>query len=136
MYKRQVSADDPEVVVVSAVAPQTAGTTTFTPATDLDFETTYLWSVRAQLDGADGPWSPSFSFRTPKPPPPPEDGPLGFTNVSHPSGVAIHILGGHGAMFADATEDVLPDLYITMHFNDPVAEFFFVNEGNGTFTER
>lgn len=130
-----VSADDPEVVVVSAVAPQTAGTTTFTPPADLDFETTYLWSVRAQLDGADGPWSPSFSFRTPKPPPPPEDGPLGFTNVSHPSGVAIQILGGHGAMFADATEDVLPDLYITMHFNDPVAELFFVNEGMGTFTE-
>ena len=38
-------------------------------------------------------------------------------------------------MFADSTEDLRPDLYITMNFNDPVAELFFVNQGAGIFTE-
>ena len=131
-----VLAEDPTVVVLSTVVPQASGVTAFTPPMDLDFETTYLWSVRAVLDGAQGPWSLSFSFRTPAPPPPPStNGPLGFTNISAASGVAIGILGGHGAMFADATEDLRPDLYITMNFADPVAELFFVNQGSGTFAE-
>ena len=131
-----VLAEDPTVVVLSTVVPQTPGVTAFTPGMDLDFDTRYLWSVQAVLDGARGPWSPSFSFRTPAPPPPPStSGPLGFTNISAASGVAIQILGGHGAMFADATEDLHPDLYVTMNFDDPVAELFFVNQGSGTFTE-
>ena len=131
-----VSAEDPGRKIFNTVVPQTNGMTVFTPPRDLDFETTYLWSVRAELDGAKGPWSPSVSFHTPAPPPPPPTSrPLGFTNVSGASGVAVQILGGHGAMFADATEDLLPDLYITMKFNDPVAELFFVNQGMGIFTE-
>ena len=133
-YRFQIFlAEDPEVVVVSAVVPHTNGHTVFTPPADLEFETTYVWSARAELDGAVGPESTSFSFRTPAAPPP--IGPLGFTNVSAASGVAVQILGGHGAMFADATGDLGPDLYITMNFNDPVAELFFVNQGTGTFTE-
>ena len=122
-YRFQIFlAEDPEVVVVSAVVPHTNGHTVFTPPADLEFETTYVWSARAELDGAVGPESTSFSFRTPAAPPP--IGPLGFTNVSAASGVAVQILGGHGAMFADATGDLGPDLYITMNFNDPVAELF------------
>ena len=133
-YRFQVfSAEDPEVVVVSAVVPHRSGKTVFTPPMDLDFDTTYMWSARAELDGAVGPESTSFSFTTPAAPPP--IGPLSFTNVSAASGVAVQILGGHGAMFADATGDLGPDLYITMNFNDPVAELFFVNQGTGTFTE-
>ena len=133
-YRFQIFlAEDPEVVVVSAVVPHTNGHTVFTPPADLEFETTYVWSARAELDGAVGPESTSFSFRTPAAPPP--IGPLGFTCVSAASGVAVQILGGHGAMFADATGDLGPDLYITMNFNDPVAELFFVNQGTGTFTE-
>ena len=131
-----VSAEDPTMVILNTVVAQTSGVTAFTPRMDLDFETTYLWSVRAELDGAQGPWSRSFSFRTPAPPPPPStSGPLGFTNISAASGVAIGTLGGHGAMFADATGDLYPDLYITMNFDDPVAELFFVNQGSGTFAE-
>ena len=128
-----VSAEDPSTVVVSAVVAHANGATIFVPPMDLDFDTTYLWSARPQLDGAVGPWSRTSSFTTPAAPVP--SGPLSFTNVSVSSGVAVPILGGHGVMFADVTEDLRPDLYVTMNFDDPVAELFFVNQGGGGFAE-
>ena len=70
-YRFEVaSAEDPGKVVVSAVVPQTNSVTVFTPPMDLDFGTTYVWSARAELDGAIGPRSISASFRTPAAPPP------------------------------------------------------------------
>jgi len=39
-------------------------------------------------------------------------------------------------MFADVDEDGLPDLYITMIFNNPMQELFFKNLGNNTFAEE
>ena len=129
-----VSAEDPATLVASALVPQGPGVTTFTLPLDLDFDTTYLWSVRAELDGADGPWSDPSTFKTPAAPP--AVGPLGFTNISAASGVAIPILGGHGVMFADVTDDLRPDLYITMNFNDPLAELFLINQGAERFKEE
>ena len=129
-----VSAEDPATVVVSAVVNHANGMTIFVPPIDLDFDTTYLWSARAELDGAAGPWSSVSSFETPAVPLP--SGPLGFTDVSTASGIAVPILGGHGVMFADVTEDHRPDLYVTLNFDDPVAELFFVNQGGGSFAEE
>ena len=130
-----VSAEDPTTVVVSAVVTHhTNSVTVFVPSVDLDFDTTYLWSVRAELDGAFGPWSSTSSFKTPAVPAP--SGPLGFADVSIASGVAVPILGGHGVMFADVTEDHRPDLYVTLNFDDPVAELFFVNQGASGFAEE
>ena len=128
-----VAADDPMTLVAGAVVPQGNDVTVFTLPTELDFGTEYWWRVRPELDGASGPWSETRAFRTPAAPPP--SGPLGFTDISAASGVANPILGGHGVMFADATGDLQPDLYITMNFNDPVAEQFFVNNGDSSFVE-
>lgn len=129
-----VSAEDPDAMVARAVVAHTNGVTMFVPSKDLEYDTTYLWSARAELDGAVGPWSGTFSFTTPEKPAP--SGPLGFTNVSSVSGVAVPILGGHGVMFTDVTDDLRPDLYITMNFNNTVAELFFVNQDGRNFTEE
>jgi hypothetical protein len=110
------------------------GVSQFEIDTPLDFATTYWWRARAELDGAFGPWSPTVTFVTPDPPPPPL-GPLSFTDISVASGVAPSVVGGHGAMFGDATSDGRPDLYVTMNFDGPQADLFFVNAGNATFTE-
>ena len=126
-----VAADDPMTLVAGAVVSQGDGVTVFTVPTLLDFGTEYWWRVRPELDGAFGPWSETRAFRTPVEP----SGPLGFTDISAASGVANPILGGHGVMFADATGDLRPDLYITMNFNDPVADQFFVHDGDSMFVE-
>ena len=118
----------------SGLVVQGNGTTQFGITTPLDYATTYWWRARAELDGADGPWSATFSFVTPDPPPPP-DSPLSFTNISVASGIGPSVLGGHGAMFADATDDGHPDLYFTMNFDVPQADLFFVNGGDSTFAE-
>ena len=44
--------------------------------------------------------------------------------------------GGHGVMFADADGDGLPDLYVTMIFNDPMPDLFYRNLGGGRFAEE
>ena len=96
----------------SGLVIQGDGTTQFGITTPLDYATTYWWRARAELDGADGPWSATFSFVTPDPPPPPSppSSSLSFTDISVASGVAPSVLGGHGAMFGDATGDGSPDL--------------------------
>lgn len=45
-------------------------------------------------------------------------------------------LGGHGVMFADVNNDGLPDLYITMIFNNPMPELYYRNLGNNRFAEE
>jgi len=119
------------------VVTQGDGQTQFGVTASLDFSTTYWWRARAELEGAVGPWSATFSFVTPPPPAPPAppSAPLSFTDVSTTSGIAPSVLGGHGVMFADTEGNGSPDLYITMNFDDPQAELFFVNNGAGTFTE-
>ena len=131
-------ADAGMMLTASGAVGQGALETSFRVPTMLEYATTYWWRVRAELDGEDGPWSATFSFVTPDPPPPPPPsaGPLSFTDVSVASGVAPSVLGGHGAMFGDATGTGGPDLYITMNFDGPQADLFFVNNGDSTFTEE
>jgi hypothetical protein len=56
------------------------GQTSFEADVDLEYDRVYLWRVRAELDGAFGPWSSVASFQAPAPPPPtvPGAGPLPF----------------------------------------------------------
>ena len=137
VYRFEVYDAGRGTLVASGIAEQVTGASSFQVATPLDYARTYWWRARAQLDGANGPWSPTFSFVTPDPPPPPPSAtnPLSFTDISVASGVAPSALGGHGVMFGDATGNSRPDLYITMNLNDPQADLFFVNNGSSAFTE-
>ena len=136
-YRFEVyDADAGMAQTASGVVGQGALQTSFRVPTTLEHATTYWWRVRAELDGADGPWSATVTFVTPDaPPPPPSAGALSFTDISVASGVAPSRLGGHGAMFGNATGTRGPDLYITMNFDGPQADLFFVNTGDSTFTE-
>ena len=137
-HRFEVYDADRGTLATSGTVVQGDALTQFGVTTPLDFATTYWWRARAELDSADGPWSPTFSFGTPDPPPPPPppSSPLSFSDISVASGIAPSVLGGHGAMFGDATGDGRPDLYITMNFDDPQPDLFFVNSAGGTFTER
>jgi hypothetical protein len=44
--------------------------------------------------------------------------------------------GGHGVMFADVDGDGLPDLYVTMIFEEAMPELFYRNLGGGRFREE
>jgi hypothetical protein len=135
VYRFEVYDAERMTLAASGVIGEGSGITQFPITTTLDYATDYWWRARAELDGADGPWSTTFGFVTPDPPPPPSS-PLSFTNISVASGVAPSVTGGHGVMFGDATGDARPDLYVTMNFNVPQAELFFVNNGNSTFAEQ
>jgi len=67
-------------------------------------------------------------------------GRLAFTDITLEAGTGGPTekdrLGGHGIMFADVDRDGLPDLYITMIFNKPMAELFFRNLGGNTFADE
>lgn len=116
------------------VVAQGSGMTEFSVAPPLAYSTSYWWRVRAELDGTAGPWSPTRSFVTPAAPATPST-PLSFTDISVTAGIAPSVLGGHGVMFADTTGGGHPDLYITMNFDIPQDDLFFLNGANGTFTE-
>ena len=99
-------------------------------------QTIYEWRVRAELDGAGGPWSEPWTLETGIRP---WRGMPGFADITIPAGLdgpPSFPLGGHGVAFADATGDRRPDFYVTMNFADrPLADLFFVNRGDGTFIE-
>jgi hypothetical protein len=65
---------------------------------------------------------------------------LSFTDITVSAGTAGPTAqgrtGGHGVMFADVDADGLPDLYITMIFDDPMADLFFHNTGSCRFLEE
>jgi len=67
-------------------------------------------------------------------------GGLTFQDITDLAGVAgpdqPGRTGGHGVMFADVDGDGLPDLYITMIFEQPMADLFFSNLGGGRFREE
>ena len=138
-YRFEVyDATDGLVLLASSLVSSGSATTTFSYAGPFDFSRIYQWRVQAELDGASGPWTDLWTFETPATPTPPPANPLSFTDISVAAGLSgppSIPLGGHGAAFADATGDGQPDLYITNHFNDPVADLFFVNQGAGTFLE-
>ena len=120
--------------VVSSVASQSDTQVSYRFAGPMRERTVYAWRVRAEFDGAAGPWSETWTFETGV-----RAGPqLRFTDVTGSAGLTGPPpipLGGHGAAFADATGDDRPDLYVTVNFDDPVADQFFVNQGGGRFLE-
>jgi len=65
---------------------------------------------------------------------------LSFTDITSSAGTggptAPGRLGGHAVVFADVDGDGLPDLYITMLFDDPMPDLFFHNTGNGRFADE
>ena len=120
-------------LVASSVVPAGEGDATYSFGGPPAERTAYAWRVRAELDGAAGPWSESWSFETGS-----RRRELRFTDITVAAGLVGPPpvpLGGHGAAFADATGDGRPDLYITTNFADPVADQFFVNIGGGYFLE-
>ena len=125
-------------LLVSSLVSSGDTTTTFSYSGPFDFSHVYQWRVQAELDGANGPWTVLSTFETPAKPIPPTANALSFTDISVAAGLSgppSIPLGGHGAAFADATGDGRPDLYITNHFNDPVADLFFINQGSSSFLE-
>lgn len=65
---------------------------------------------------------------------------LSFTDITLQAGTggptAPGKTGGHGAMFADVDDDGRPDLYITMIFEEPMAELFFRNRDGVSFANE
>src|SRR5271157_5238449 len=55
-----------------------------------------------------------------------------FTDVSKSSGIAAHLGKAWGVVASDINNDGWMDLFVT---NDTTANFLFVNNGNGKFTE-
>jgi hypothetical protein len=55
-----------------------------------------------------------------------------FTDVSKSSGIATHLGKAWGVVASDVNNDGWMDLFVT---NDTTANFLFVNNGNGKFTE-
>lgn len=68
---------------------------------------------------------------------PPSSGPS-FADITTAAGVASPPeLGGHGAQFADATGNGLPDIYVTRNFTPTdMPELFFSNQGAEVFLEE
>ncbi len=63
---------------------------------------------------------------------------LSFTDITERAGTGgpAGKTGGHGAAWADVTGDGRPDLYITMIFNDPMADLFFRNADGTVFLDE
>ena len=65
---------------------------------------------------------------------------LSFTDITRTAGTtgptATGQTGGHGVMFADVDANGLPDLYVTMIFEEVMPELFYHNQGQGRFFEQ
>ena len=121
-------------LVASSLVQQSGARASYRFSGPMAEETVYAWRVRAEFDGAAGPWSEAWTFRTGVFSP----AQFGFTDITGSSGLAGPPpvpLGGHGVAFADATGDGRPDFYITTNFAEPVSDQFFVNQGGGRFLE-
>ncbi len=58
-----------------------------------------------------------------------------FTNVSDEKGITSNVLTfGLGVAISDFNNDGWPDISVSNDFNEP--DYFFVNNGDGTFTEK
>lgn len=58
-----------------------------------------------------------------------------YTNVSEQSGIISNVLSfGLGLAISDFNNDGWPDVYVSNDFNE--ADYLFINNGNGTFTEK
>ena len=58
-----------------------------------------------------------------------------FTDVTKAAGITSNVLTfSLGLVVSDMNQDGWPDIYITNDFNEP--DYYFVNNGNGTFTDK
>ena len=58
-----------------------------------------------------------------------------FTDVSKQAGITSNVLTfGLGVAVSDVNNDGWPDIYVSNDFNEP--DYLFMNNGNGTFTEK
>lgn len=58
-----------------------------------------------------------------------------FTDVSKQAGITSDVLTfGLGLTVSDFNNDGWPDVYVSNDFNEP--DYFFINNGNGTFSEQ
>jgi enediyne biosynthesis protein E4 len=58
-----------------------------------------------------------------------------FTDVTRESGITGNVLSfGLGVSVSDFNNDGWPDIYVSNDFNEP--DYLFLNNGNGTFSER
>ena len=58
-----------------------------------------------------------------------------FTDVSKQAGITSNVLSfGLGVTVSDINNDGWPDIYVCNDFNEP--DYLFMNNGNGTFTEK
>jgi hypothetical protein len=58
-----------------------------------------------------------------------------FTDVSKQAGITSNVLSfGLGVAVSDVNNDGWPDIYVSNDFNEP--DYLFMNNGNGTFTEK
>jgi hypothetical protein len=55
-------------LIAEPLVPAGSGRTSWTVTTQLKFDTTYTWRVRAELGDAYAQWSPNWTFRTPAAP--------------------------------------------------------------------
>jgi hypothetical protein len=65
-------------------------------------------------------------------------GGLSFTDITASAGFNNTLTGSHGAMWADATGDGLPDLYLTYNdfYKGLRQNYFYRNLGGGRFSEE
>ncbi len=67
-------------------------------------------------------------------------GTLSFSDITTSAGTGGPVgsgnTGGHAAVWADVDGDGLPDLYITMLFDDPMSDLFFRNLGGNQFADE
>lgn len=65
---------------------------------------------------------------------------LSFTDITEKAGTGgptvRGLTGGHGVFWADVDSDGLPDMYITMNWNEPMPDLFFHNKGSDRFVEE
>jgi hypothetical protein len=64
-YRVQVFDAGSNLIAELAVAQDPSGQTSLAAEADLGNDTEYRWRVRAELQGEGGPWSSTWSFRTP-----------------------------------------------------------------------
>ena len=101
--------------------------TSYTMTRTLIFSTRYTWRVRAEQDGATGPWSTNGSFVTPAepippppPPPPPATAFIGQSEVRDPLTIGRTVGVIHGNVRFAANGAQMMDRQSYIHYELPV----------------
>lgn len=79
------------LLLAQVVNQGSGGQTSWAYTSDLPFNTTFSWRVRAELDGQAGPWSTTESFRTPPAPEIPDVGPPRSISINEAFDIMVRI---------------------------------------------